>query len=238
MRLLPKGSPVGWLPYSWLIYLSLYVVYPILTHASAGWLALYGAGLLVFLPLYFRGFWLEGPRLLPVTWGIVTLGVLLIPSNAGASVFFIYAAGFAADVGRPGVALRWLLAIVGTLVAETVIVGLPLQAWVPGVVISLMVGGGNIYFAEKRRADSRLRLAQEEVERLAKVAERERIARDLSCCRSPRRSSVAASAAGPGPSSTMPPVRCWPGWADKRRRRPWTAGRPTPSTEGGMAPRS
>ena len=133
----------------------------------------------MFLALYFRGFWLEGPRVLPIMWGIAALGVLLIPWNAGASVFFVYAGAFAGDVGRPGIALRWLLALVIILGIETLLVGLPPQAWIPGVAISLMVGGGNIDFAEKRRADSRLRLAQDEVEHLAKVAERERIARDL-----------------------------------------------------------
>jgi len=179
IRLLPKDSELGWLPYSWLVYLSFYVVYPFLAHSPPVWLAIYAAGLIAFLPLYFRGFWLEGPRMLPVMWGIAALGVALIPWNAGASVFFVYAAAFAGDVGRPGVALRWLLAILITLGIETILVGLPLEAWIPGAVISLMVGGGNIYFAEKRRADSRLRLAQDEVEHLAKVAERERIARDL-----------------------------------------------------------
>jgi two-component system sensor histidine kinase DesK len=179
LRLLPEDSPVGWLPYSWLIYLSLYIVYPLLAHVSAGWWVIHAVGLVVFLGLYFRGFWLDGPRVLPIMWGIAAIGIVLIPWNPGASVFFVYAAGFAGDVGRPGVALRWLLAIVAVLAAETILVGLRMEAWIPGVVISLMVGGGNIYFAEKRRADSRLRLAQDEVAHLAKVAERERIARDL-----------------------------------------------------------
>jgi two-component system sensor histidine kinase DesK len=41
------------------------------------------------------------------------------------------------------------------------------------------VGLSNIHFAEKNRTDYKLRMAQGEVEHLAKVAERERIARDL-----------------------------------------------------------
>ncbi len=42
-----------------------------------------------------------------------------------------------------------------------------------------VVGGSNIFFAQKQRADCKLRMAQEEIEALAAVAERERIARDL-----------------------------------------------------------
>jgi two-component system sensor histidine kinase DesK len=43
----------------------------------------------------------------------------------------------------------------------------------------LIVGGGNIFFAERNRMNRQLRKANEEMEHLAKVAERERIARDL-----------------------------------------------------------
>jgi two-component system sensor histidine kinase DesK len=41
------------------------------------------------------------------------------------------------------------------------------------------VGTGNIFFAQKSRDNCKLRLAHDEIEHLAKVAERERIARDL-----------------------------------------------------------
>jgi two-component system sensor histidine kinase DesK len=58
---------------------------------------------------------------------------------------------------------------------------LDLQPWVwaPAAVFSLIIGGVNIHQAEVSRANARLRITQEEVERLAKAAERERIARDL-----------------------------------------------------------
>lgn len=48
----------------------------------------------------------------------------------------------------------------------------------PAIMV-LVVGGLNIYDAEKSRGNAELRLAHEEIARLAKVAERERIARDL-----------------------------------------------------------
>jgi two-component system, NarL family, sensor histidine kinase DesK len=41
------------------------------------------------------------------------------------------------------------------------------------------VGGTNFHFAQKHRSDCKLRMQQEEIEALAAVAERERIARDL-----------------------------------------------------------
>src|ERR1039458_73541 len=43
----------------------------------------------------------------------------------------------------------------------------------------MFIGAGNIFFAERNRMNCELRKANEEIENLAKVAERERIARDL-----------------------------------------------------------
>jgi two-component system sensor histidine kinase DesK len=48
-----------------------------------------------------------------------------------------------------------------------------------GIFIMMIVGGGNIFFAQQRRADKQLEAAQEENLALAAMAERERIARDL-----------------------------------------------------------
>jgi two-component system sensor histidine kinase DesK len=43
----------------------------------------------------------------------------------------------------------------------------------------VIIGAGNTFFAERNRMNRKLRKANEEIENLAKVAERERIARDL-----------------------------------------------------------
>ena len=177
-RLLP-ASPLGWTPYAWLIYLSLYVVFAVAqTHSVVGWLA-QGSGLLLFLVLYFRAFWLSGNALLVVAFAIVALGVVLIPSNPGASAFFIYGAAFLGDAKPPAVAFRWLAVIVAISLLEAWIVPLPPQAWVPAAVFSVLIGGTNIHFGELRRKDRALLAAKEAAEHMAAIAERERIARDL-----------------------------------------------------------
>jgi two-component system sensor histidine kinase DesK len=51
--------------------------------------------------------------------------------------------------------------------------------YIPAAFFSLFLGAGNIFFAQRNRINERLRMANEEIEHLAKVAERERIARDL-----------------------------------------------------------
>ncbi len=47
------------------------------------------------------------------------------------------------------------------------------------IFLVLVIGGGNIFFAQQRRSNCKLRAAQEENVALAALAERERIARDL-----------------------------------------------------------
>jgi hypothetical protein len=58
----------------------------------------------VFLILYFRGFWVTGTPLLLIAFAIAGLGVLISPRNLGANCFFIYAAAFMGDVGPPATA--------------------------------------------------------------------------------------------------------------------------------------
>jgi two-component system sensor histidine kinase DesK len=111
--------------------------------------------------------------------GITALGALFMPINPGASCFFIYAASFAGEAGPPRVAVRYIAAIVAVVLLEGWFFQTPLGALMPGVVFSILIGGVNVHFGEMRRKEDKLRLAQEEVEHLAKVAERERIARDL-----------------------------------------------------------
>jgi two-component system sensor histidine kinase DesK len=178
-RLLPPGSPLGWTPYAWLIYLSFYIVYAIfLSRTPLDWVV-QGGALAVFLALYFRAFWLKGAALLSVAFTIVGLGVALSPINPGASSFFIYGSAFLGDAARPAAAFRWLLLILAIVAVEAWLVPLSWHAWVPGILISALVGGTNIHFAEVRRKDVALLEAREAAEHLAVVAERERIARDL-----------------------------------------------------------
>ena len=178
IRLLPESSPLGWTPYAWLVYLTFFLVYAAWTNSPRHWL-IDGPALVLFLALYFRGFWLSGRALLPVVFGIVAIGVVTAPRNPGASCFFIFAAAFVGDAGRPAIGLRWLGVILTIVAAETYLLSLGPPFWVPAVVVSILVGGSNIHFCEMRRKDRALIKAHEAAEHLATIAERERIARDL-----------------------------------------------------------
>src|SRR5262245_21367291 len=107
MRLLPDDPEIGWTPYAWLIYLASFLASPVVTSASAWEWAATVAGLIVFLALYFRGFWYRDWRIVWCAGGILLLGVLFSPFNFGGSAFFIYAAAFLAHARPPR--LAWLL---------------------------------------------------------------------------------------------------------------------------------
>lgn len=176
---LPPDRVLGWTPYVWLIYLSFFLVDPIAGRTSAGeWLAT-AAVVAVFLPLYFWGFWLRGRRALIPAGLILLLGVASAPWNFGGSVFFVYAAASLAHAVPAREARWWLLLVLGIVLAEWQLAGLPWLFPLVAGVLSVMIGGINVHDAEVRRRDEALRRSQAEVERLAQVAERERIGRDL-----------------------------------------------------------
>ena len=179
MRLLPRDPEEGWLPYVWLIYCGYFLFAPALGEPTVLDWALTIAGFLVFLVLYFAGYWLKGKRVLWAAGGILLLGIVYIPFNPGAGSFFIYAAAFLGYAGPPRFAMVCLGVLLAILGLEIWLLDLPAYAWAPAAIFSVIIGGVNIHQAEVSRANARLRLSQDEVERLAKTAERERIARDL-----------------------------------------------------------
>ena len=113
------------------------------------------------------------------------MGVLFFPYNGGASTFFIFAGAFVPFVVETQVvALASLGGIVAVAAVESLLLyvtGWPVNGWNVffAAVFPLVVGGSNVFFAERNRMNRKLRKANEEIEHLAKVAERERIARDL-----------------------------------------------------------
>ncbi len=180
MRVLPSDRDLGWTPFAWLIYLGIFIVNPVLKGAGPLEWTLTVIAVLVFLPLYFMCFWRGSVRRhWAVIGGILLLGVLYVPFNDGASVFFVYAAAGLGFFNPVRVAVYALAGIVLVLIVESLLLGLGPGAWMPGIVFSLLIGGINIHFGEVERRNFRLKLAQEEVEDLAKLDERERIARDL-----------------------------------------------------------
>src|SRR5258707_2778598 len=185
MKLRPLRSVLrdrdhGWGPLLWVLYLGFFFVQPIVDHVSLKQWLLDGLGAAIFLVLYWGIFLLEKPRGLVHVGGMVLLGVLFFPFNGGACTFFIFAAAMVPfSVETQALAIAGLLTIAGIGAIEGFF--LHLRGWelFYAAIFPLLIGGGNVFFAERNRMNRQLRKANEEIEHLAKVAERERIARDL-----------------------------------------------------------
>ncbi|MGC2450850.1 MAG: sensor histidine kinase [Candidatus Sulfotelmatobacter sp.] len=179
-RTILKDKDHGWSPLLWVLYLGFFFIDPVLSHASARIWALDLTGAFVFIFLYFGLFALKNPSIFLHIGGMLVLGMLFMPINSGACTFFIYAAAmvpFCVDTKKAAI---FGLAIVGTLgAAEGSLLRINGWSLFYASVFPLIIGAGNTFFAERNRMNRQLRKANEEVEHLAKVAERERIARDL-----------------------------------------------------------
>ena len=175
-----KDKDHGWTPLLWVVYLGFFFIDPVMSHASLRIWLLDLAGATVFLFLYFGLFALESPRTAIHIGGMVLVGMLFLPINGGACTFFIFASAMLPfSVSKQTSAFLGLaiVAIVGAI--EGLL--LHLNGWTLfyAAVFPMIIGAGNTVFAERNRMNRKLRKANEEIEHLAKVAERERIARDL-----------------------------------------------------------
>lgn len=164
----------------WLAYLVFFIIAPMERRSVAYWLeslAIMG----VFLAMYIGFLRTKTTAVgLSLIGGMILLGVATLPFNGGATTFIIYAAALVPYALPSG---AW---VVGIVLGESIVMALEEQylhfgrfAIFLNVFFTIIVGGTNFLFAQKQRADCRLNRKQEEIEALAAVAERERIARDL-----------------------------------------------------------
>jgi two-component system sensor histidine kinase DesK len=166
--------------YIWLAYSAFFIIDPILSHSRRLWIES-GVIYAVFLAIYVG--YMRSRTTRQRHWLIVAfylLGIVSFPINTGGSSFFIYSAAF----------LPFVVASVPFLVTALTVqaLGLLLEGLflhINPIALSLTVGlmiivaASNAFIAKQKRADIKLRMAHEEIEQLAAVAERERIARDL-----------------------------------------------------------
>jgi two-component system, NarL family, sensor histidine kinase DesK len=180
-QLLPHDREEGWTPYAWLIYLVAFACWPAMKHGTSSleWVATI-AGLVVFLALYFRGFWeCDSWRFLAIIAAITLLGMAFFPVNPGAGSFFIYAAAFAGRVNPARRAAQLIALIEVVVLVEVAALHTPWYNAFWPLVFAPLIGAINVQNGQRKLANAKLRLAHDEIERLAKAAERERIARDL-----------------------------------------------------------
>lgn len=169
----------------WLAYLVFYFLDPLFRRSLVYWLECLGIAA-IFVALYVTLFRSKRIELrVACVVGMYLLGAINYPFNSGAITFFIYAAALlpfvipSARVVLISFVVEALLVVAQGWVLHRPPHNLSLWSAASALFFIAVVGGSNIFFAQKQRADCKLRMAQEEIEALAAVAERERIARDL-----------------------------------------------------------
>lgn len=138
----------------------------------------------LFLPIYF-GFYRRraGSSPWPYLVVVALIGYALIPYNPGGNTFVIYAMAMGAASLRPRLAiyagLGFALAMTAVFVAAIPVLRIALALAGVMSLVGGIVMAGILYARQRVREDAALRLTQDEVRRLAGMAERERIGRDL-----------------------------------------------------------
>jgi len=171
----------GWAFYTPMAYFGFFFLEPILNHAGLKTWLLTLLGTAIFVALYVLIARLDSITSEMLCIGVMVLtGVAYAPFNSGASCFFIFAAAMVPYiVSAEAVIFALIAGIIAIAGLETWLVHLSGWFMFYAGGLALVVGGSNIYFAQRSRMYCELEKANVEIEHLAKVAERERIARDL-----------------------------------------------------------
>lgn len=135
----------------------------------------------LFLLFYLGAHYAPKPNLRRASLALLALlGLVYTPINPSACGIFIFVAAILPFHYESANTVFSLMGIqVAAILLEAWVLHLPTWSWIIATVFSLLTGFNNLRTAQQFRAADKLRLAYEEVEHLAKVAERERIARDL-----------------------------------------------------------
>ncbi len=180
LRLIPKSAGLGRLPYAWLAFLGFFVAGMFISPITATNIVISIAGLGVFLVFYFRAFWIsDGPGLLLPIGIFSLLGVGLSFINPGAAVFFQYAGFFSGRLGNWRFSIAVAALILLLIVATWYALDRPLQFLLSAGLVTAALAAMSMQIFAAERLQRQLTRSQAEVEQLATIAERERIARDL-----------------------------------------------------------
>lgn len=179
-RLVRKGRRSDLWDFIWIVYSIFFWVEPIARHERAYWIefSIYYA---IFAAIY------TGMVFAKKDWqnyallaAMGVLGAIYFPKNNAASGMFVYVAAFMPFVTDSlAICLGTFAVVCAAIIGEGLWLHITPWSWGFGALFTLIVGGTNLFTSQRMRANSKLQMAHEEIEQLAKLAERERIARDL-----------------------------------------------------------
>lgn len=169
----------GKAPYFWLLSFVMFGWRYIYVAPTAGELALLALSFVFFLPVYLYSFWVHDWRAALSIAFICMLGIAWAPFNFGSSSFVIFAATMCSRFHRKSDAYLALACVFAMVAVASFLLKLETYFWIPALIFSIPSAVGAIIGERLQRANQKLFRKQEEIEYLAALAERERIARDL-----------------------------------------------------------
>lgn len=174
-----SGSRVRWYPLLMLVWSIWIFVTPIMEGNWVHWMWPTFTSYAVFLVLFRQVYYGERRWVMPCALGIAALAFLVTPFNAGAQGYLIYACAFVAFCGRPRTTMRIMLVLCALYALEWWWLGFYTVYMFTAIIVAFAVGLMNVAYVRRREMEAEVRLSHDEVRRLAALAERERIGRDL-----------------------------------------------------------
>lgn len=186
-RHVPPGKPwrgdvheSPWVTLAYLVFVFVPLVFSPLGGSRAVLASLVAVG--VFLPLHFRFYRRDAAGRAWLPLAVALVGFALVPFNPGGNTFLVYAGamcGWAFPARRAVAVTALLLALLSLQFWFVMPAGYALGWSLMSALLTSLVLAGTLFARDKARRDAELRLTQDEVGRLAALAERERIGRDL-----------------------------------------------------------
>jgi two-component system sensor histidine kinase DesK len=177
--LLPRNINEQFSPYVWLIYLPLFFIPVMISHHESIDLVWTALALITFLGLYFHAYWVKSQYVIYHIVAIGLLGTLVAFITPTACTLFIYAGAFCSRLMPLKYAMTVLVSLLVWIASISWFFSFEMYFYQPALVFTLIVGILNIYQCALHQNKQALILSRKETQRLAQVAERERIARDL-----------------------------------------------------------
>ncbi|MDR3385797.1 MAG: sensor histidine kinase [Rudaea sp.] len=175
------ASSAHWFPWIMLVWTFWIFATPIfqLGDSFPHWLWPTVGSFIVFLYLFYRCYYRDRKQAIWWALGIAALGFAVTPYNPGAQGYLIYACAFLPFGSQPRETVRNMALVMFVYALEWHWLGFDWAYLISAVLIGFAVGFMNINFMLKQQRDAELSLSHDEVRRLAALAERERIGRDL-----------------------------------------------------------
>ena len=133
----------------------------------------------LFLVVFFWAYRIPWSRTWLAAAVMLALGIAVGQYNQGAFTYFIYAGSLAASYPSARFGIAHVLAVCAVVAVWAFVQQQTLYIWGPGIILTFFIGIITVFEGVRERHRNSLLKQQEEIEYLAKLAERERIARDL-----------------------------------------------------------